>query len=106
MCAPVWDDLWIHARLLTMQGDGLGEIPEGAIAVEEGRIAWVGPMSELPDTTAGPIQDAAGRVLMPGFVDAHTHLVFAGDRVKEFERQLAGATRRELAAEGGGILAT
>ena len=106
MYAPVWDDLWINARLLTMRGEGLGEIVQGAIAVDGGRIAWVGPEVELPETTAAHIHDAERRVLMPGFVDAHTHLVFAGNRVGEFERQLAGATRRELAAEGGGILAT
>ena len=106
MCAPVWDDLWINARLLTMQGDGLGAIGKGAIAVADGSIAWVGPMAELPAVPARRRHDAEGRVLMPGFVDAHTHLVFAGNRVNEFERQLTGATRRDLAAEGGGILAT
>ena len=106
MCAPVWDDLWVNAHLLTMQGDGLGAIGKGAIAVVDGGIAWVGPMADLPAVPARRRHDADGRVLMPGFVDAHTHLVFAGNRVSEFERQLAGATRRELAAEGGGILAT
>jgi imidazolonepropionase len=106
MCAPVWDDLWVNAHLLTMQGDGLSAIGKGAIAVADGGIAWVGPMADLPAVPARRRHDADGRVLMPGFVDAHTHLIFAGNRVNEFERQLAGATRRELAAEGGGILAT
>lgn len=102
----MWDDLWIDARLATMQGDGLGLIERGALATAGGRIAWVGPIAELPATPARRRHDAEGRLVLPGFVDAHTHLVFAGNRVGEFERQLAGATRRDLAAEGGGILAT
>jgi imidazolonepropionase len=102
----MWDDLWVDARLATMQGDGLGLIESGAIATAGDRIAWVGPLADLPATAARRRHDAQGRLLMPGFVDGHTHLVFAGNRVGEFERQLLGATRRELAAEGGGILAT
>lgn len=100
------DDLWTDARLVTMQGDDLGVIEPGAIGVKDGVIAWLGPMSELPAMEARRRHDAGGRFVLPGFVDAHTHLVFAGDRVGEFERQLGGATRRELAAEGGGILYT
>jgi imidazolonepropionase len=102
----MWDDLWVNARLATMQGEGLGIVEPGAIAVAGGRIAWVGAMAELPATPARRRHDAGGRWVLPGFVDSHTHLVFAGNRVNEFERQLAGMTRRELAAEGGGILAT
>ncbi|MBY0336651.1 MAG: imidazolonepropionase [Acetobacteraceae bacterium] len=102
----MWDDVWVDARLCTMEGPGLGVVEPGAIAVRAGRIAWVGPMAELPATPARHRHDCGGRWILPGFVDGHTHLVFAGDRVGEFERQLAGATRRQLAAEGGGILAT
>ena len=102
----MWDDLWTDARLVTMQGEGLGVIEPGAIAVQNGRIAWLGPMAELPGTDARRTQDAGGRFILPGFVDAHTHLVFAGNRIGEFERQLDGMTRAELAAEGGGILYT
>jgi imidazolonepropionase len=102
----MFDDLWTGARLVTMQGDGLGIVEPGALAVKDGVIAWLGPMSELPATEAQHVHDAGGRFILPGFVDAHTHLVFAGDRIGEFERQLGGATRKELAAEGGGILAT
>lgn len=100
------DDLWTGARLVTMQGEGLGVIEPGGIGVKDGVIAWLGPMSELPATEAKRRHDAGGRFVLPGFVDAHTHLVFAGDRIGEFERQLGGATRKELAAEGGGILFT
>lgn len=106
MCAHMWDDLWINARLATLQGEGLGVVEPGAIAVAEGRIAWVGAMADLHAPQAHRCHDAAGRWLLPGFVDSHTHLVFAGERVGEFTRQLGGATRSELAAEGGGILAT
>jgi imidazolonepropionase len=102
----MWDDIWVNARLCTMQGEGLGIIEEGAIALAQGRIAWVGPMAEQRATVARRVHDAGGRWILPGFVDGHTHLIFAGDRVGEFERQLAGATRRHLAAGGGGILAT
>ncbi|HYF09305.1 MAG TPA: imidazolonepropionase, partial [Acetobacteraceae bacterium] len=105
-CGPMWDDLWVNARLVTMQGDGLGMIEPGALAVRDGRIAWVGPMKELPAPQAKRRHDAGGRVLMPGFVDGHTHLVFAGNRIGEFERQLTGVTRKQIASEGGGILAT
>jgi imidazolonepropionase len=106
MSAPMWDDLWLDARLATMQGDGLGVVEPGAIATQDGRIAWVGPCADLPAMPARRRHAAAGRWILPGFVDGHTHLVFAGNRVGEFERQLLGATRRQLAAEGGGILAT
>lgn len=102
----MWDDLWTHARLVTMQGEGLGLIEPGALAVQDGRIAWAGAMRDLPREDAQRTHDAGGRFLLPGFVDAHTHLVFAGDRIGEFERQLGGATRAQLAAEGGGILFT
>lgn len=103
---PIWDDLWTDARLVTMQGDGLGLIEPGALAVLDGRIAWVGAMRDLPNQDAQRTHDAGGRFILPGFVDAHTHLVFAGQRIGEFERQLGGATRAQLAAEGGGILYT
>ncbi|MBS7791971.1 imidazolonepropionase [Roseococcus sp. SDR] len=103
---PSWDDLWLDARLVTMQGDGLGLIEPGAIAAKDGRIAWVGAMADLPHRDAARLHEAGGRFVLPGFVDGHTHLVFAGNRIGEFERQLGGATRAELAAEGGGILYT
>ncbi|WP_371819164.1 imidazolonepropionase [Roseococcus sp. SDR] len=106
MCMPSWDDLWLDARLVTMQGDGLGLIEPGAIAAKDGRIAWVGAMADLPHRDAARLHEAGGRFVLPGFVDGHTHLVFAGNRIGEFERQLGGATRAELAAEGGGILYT
>ncbi len=76
--------------------------------MEDGRIAAAGPYAELkakipPDAT---LIDAEGRCVTPGFVDAHTHLVFAGNRAAEFEQRIAGATYQQIAASGGGILRT
>jgi imidazolonepropionase len=85
----------------------LGIVRDAALLVEGGRIAGVGSYSEikskgLPDA----VVDAEGRCVTPGFVDAHTHLVFAGNRAAEFEKRIAGATYQEIAAAGGGILNT
>jgi imidazolonepropionase len=86
----------------------LGAIADGALIAWEGCIAAVGSYAELrskipPDAT---IIDAEGRCVTPGFVDAHTHLVFAGNRAAEFEQRIDGATYQEIAASGGGILRT
>jgi imidazolonepropionase len=87
--------------------DRLGLLHQAAVAVRGGRVAWVGPEDELPsefrELTA---VDAGGRGALPGFVDAHTHLVFAGDRSGEFGRRLRGETYEEILAAGGGIHAT
>ncbi len=84
-----------------------GIIPDGAVAIDGGVIAAVGPAAALEARfTARTRIDATGKVLCPGFVDCHTHLVFGGERVAEFERKLAGATYQELLAGGGGILST
>lgn len=87
--------------------DTLARIPRGAIAIEGGRIVFVGPEAQLPslskDTT---IIDARGGFVGPGFVDCHTHVVFAGDRSEEFEQRCQGKTYLEIAAAGGGIART
>ena len=81
-----------------------------AVACSEGRIVWVGPESELRQAVAldpsVPVLDAEGGTVLPGFVDAHTHLPFAGWRESEFDERLRGATYSEIAARGGGILST
>jgi imidazolonepropionase len=92
-------------------GEGpLGVIRGGALAARSGRIAWVGTESEVrravPSVAGGAHVEARGRVVLPGFVDSHTHLVFAGSREHEFARRIAGASYQEIAAAGGGILAT
>lgn len=105
----MWDAIWTGAHLATMRGEGLGEVRDGALAVAEGRIAWLGAQRALPgrpQDLARVVHDAAGAWITPGLVDAHTHLVFAGDRIGEFVAALHGATRAEIAAAGGGILAT
>jgi imidazolonepropionase len=92
-------------------GEGpLGVIPRGALAAAGGRIVWVGPESRLAaEVTPAPGAvrlDGRGQVAVPGFVDSHTHLVFAGSREHEYALRAAGASYREIAAAGGGILAT
>ena len=86
----------------------LGIVEDGALLVWNGRIAAAGSYGELKDRIPADAEviDAEGRCVTPGFVDAHTHLVFAGNRAGEFERRIAGATYQEIAAEGGGILRT
>ena len=83
---------------------------DGAVASYEGRIVYVGPTRGLDlSVTPAPqarIIDAAGHCVVPGFVDAHTHAMYAGDRRAELRRRLAGATYAEIAAAGGGIVAT
>ncbi len=92
-------------------GDGpLGVIPRGALAAAGGRIVWVGPESRLASEVAaasGALRlDAGGQVGLPGFVDSHTHLIFAGSREHEYAMRAQGAAYQEIAAAGGGILAT
>lgn len=86
----------------------LGVVADGALAAVGGRIVAVGPTDAVRArvSSADMAIDARGAAVLPGFVDAHTHVVFAGDRVDEFERRLAGATYLEIMAAGGGIMAT
>lgn len=105
---PDWDLLISNANIATMRpGAGAyGAIENAALAVAAGRIAWVGPMSELPAGSAEETRSAHGRWLSPALIDCHTHLVFAGDRAAEFEQRLNGATYEEIARAGGGIRST
>ena len=86
----------------------LGQISDAAMLIEGGCIAAIGTYAELRSRIASDatVIDAQGRCITPGFVDAHTHLVFAGNRADEFEKRIAGATYQEIAAAGGGILLT
>ncbi|MBK9715314.1 MAG: imidazolonepropionase [Kouleothrix sp.] len=106
------------AQLITVASPGgpkrgaamrdLGAIADGALAATGGRIVALGPTAEVRELVrdAAVRIDARGKAVLPGFVDAHTHVVFAGDRVDEFERRLAGATYLEIMAAGGGIMST
>ncbi len=87
--------------------DVVGAVPDASIAVRGRRIVWAGPAADLPgELRRAPRFDCGGRAVLPGFVDAHTHLVFGGDRADEFTARLAGATYEELTAAGGGIHST
>ncbi len=101
--------LLTNAKLATMKPDGAayGLIKEGALAVEGGRIAWCGPATELPSGFASlPTEDLGGRLVTPGLIDCHTHVVFGGNRAREFEMRLEGASYEEVARAGGGIVST
>ncbi|MBB1476950.1 imidazolonepropionase [Shewanella sp. SG41-3] len=106
-----WDQVWIDVNVATMDTNiqgAYGVIHQAAIAVKDGKIAWVGPRSELPefDVLATPVYRGKGGWITPGLIDAHTHLVFAGNRAHEFEQRLQGATYAEIARAGGGIIST
>lgn len=96
-------------RIATMRkgGGSYGLIENGALVIENGRIAWVGPAAELPSSHQGLPQEALeGRLVTPGLIDCHTHLVYGGDRAREFEMRLEGASYEDVAKAGGGILST
>src|SRR5580765_8198645 len=82
----------------------LGIIPSGGMLIRDGRIERVGASDEIEKNVVdAEVVDAGGRVVMPGFVDAHTHLVFAGNRLDDFERRSRGETYEQIAKAGGGI---
>ena len=110
--------VWNISQLVTLAGPPrpragaemreLGIVPNGGLLVRDGRIAAAGPRAEVERLVpaATEIVDAGGRVVLPGFVDAHTHPVFAGTRADEYEQRAQGATYAEIAARGGGIRST
>jgi imidazolonepropionase len=117
MIQPTEVDLIIKnaEELLTLspsskEESGLGIIRKGAITVKEGKIFWIGKTGELPKRFGlgkdGQEIDATGKVVMPGLIDSHTHLIFAGSREKEFEQRIQGLSYLEIAERGGGILST
>ena len=88
----------------------IGAIPKGAVAARAGRIVWVGKTEALQEEVrlvrGGQEVDADGRVVMPGLVECHSHLAFAGDRADEFQLRVGGSTYQQIAAAGGGIMST
>jgi len=111
MTANGWDHLWVNLHLATMEpsGEAYGAIADGALAVTGDRIAWIGKQDDLPggaSRLAATVHDGAGRWMTPGLIDCHTHLVFAGERAREFEMRLKGASYEEIARAGGGIVST
>jgi len=110
-----WDTLWLNLRLATMDPvrphpyGMLGEAEaDGALAIKDGNIAWLGSMADLPeyDEDSVAVFDGEGRWMTPGLIDCHTHLVYGGNRAEEFELRLTGVDYEEIARRGGGILST
>ena len=103
----LYDAVLTNVHIATMQGnDPYGGIMHGAIAIKDGRIAWLGSTHALPVNSANRVFDLGRRWITPGLIDCHTHIVYAGNRAHEFERRLQGATYEEIARAGGGIRAT
>jgi len=102
--------VWRNARLATMSGAAAGHrlVPAGAVAARDGRIVYAGHESDMPADLAhgAEVVDCRGRLVTPGLIDCHTHLVYAGNRASEFEMRLAGATYEEVARAGGGIVSS
>jgi len=103
-----FDSVWLDVNLATMSGPDYGIVMHGAIAIKDGNIAWLGAKKDLPafDALATPIYQGQGKWITPGLIDCHTHIVYGGNRAKEFEMRLEGASYQEIAAAGGGIVAT
>ncbi|HEY0212943.1 MAG TPA: imidazolonepropionase [Paenirhodobacter sp.] len=98
-----------NANVATMSGKSAGyaQISDAAVVIAAGRIVWVGAAADLPGDYAGAERvDLGGRLVTPGLVDCHTHVIFGGDRAREFEMRLEGASYEEIARAGGGIAAT
>jgi imidazolonepropionase len=103
------------SELLTLspafkEESGLGIIRNGALAVKNGKISWMGKSDELSESLVlkrnGKKFDATGKVVMPGLIDSHTHIIFGGSRENEFEQRIEGLSYLEIAERGGGILST
>ncbi len=96
--------VWHNARLATFAA--AGDVARGTLAAEGGRIVYAGPAADAPKFRGAERIDCDGRWITPGLIDCHTHLVHAGNRAREFEMRLKGATYEEIARAGGGILST
>jgi imidazolonepropionase len=103
-----WDLLLTDARVATMERDvaPYGVIDDGAIAIADGVIAWVGSTASIPNNEVREARSLSGHWVTPALIDCHTHLVFGGDRSAEFEQRLSGVSYEEIARAGGGILST
>ena len=107
--SPRWDGLLLDARLATLDGAGYGLHEDGALAWKDGRIVFAGARADLPPAggpLAAEVIQAGRRLVTPGLVDCHTHLVFGGNRAGEYEQRLLGAGYEEIARAGGGIVST
>jgi len=106
----LWDTLWLDARLATFANAApYGTIEQAALAIKDGEIAWVGKQHDLhgePRVLAKQVHSAHNRWITPGLIDCHTHLVYGGNRAREFAMRLAGASYADIAKAGGGIRST
>lgn len=102
------DRIWRNARLATLArgAAGLGLVEDGLVACNDGRIVHAGAAHDAPAFEALEVIDCERRLITPGLIDCHTHLVYAGNRAAEFEQRLAGVTYETIAQRGGGILST
>jgi imidazolonepropionase len=106
-----WDQVWTGASVATMVAgsEPYGRLENVALAIKGERIAWIGPAAQAARKAAAqnvPVHDAAGLWMTPGLIDCHTHLVFGGNRVEEFEKRLCGVSYEDIARAGGGIQST
>jgi imidazolonepropionase len=106
-----WDEVWVGANIATMApaATAYGAIADAAIAIKGERIAWIGSSAlgrSRAASQSAPIRDASGLWITPGLIDCHTHLVYGGNRVAEFEQRLCGSSYEDIARAGGGIQAT
>jgi imidazolonepropionase len=107
----MWDALWLDVSAATLVAGAAdsGLRPDAAIAISDGQIAWLGPRAALtaaPERLARAVHRGGGRLLTPGLIDCHTHLVFGGDRALDYELRAEGASYAAIAAAGGGIRST
>jgi imidazolonepropionase len=108
----VFESVWTNARIATAKDgdtDLVSIIENGAVAINNGRIVWIGRTKDLPIhkvDSGTAIHDCMGSLVTPGLVDCHTHLVFGGNRSREFELRLQGETYEQIARSGGGIAST
>lgn len=99
--------LFINATIACLDDEsGYGLREHGALLVEAGKILWVGATQDQPTVYGAEIIDCMGRLLSPGLIDCHSHLVYAGDRADEFEMRLEGVSYAQIAQRGGGIVST
>ena len=105
-----WQTLWTNVNLATMSNGATdyASIENGALAIANGKIAWLGLKTELPNFDAKTVEviDGKGAWLTPGLVDCHTHIIYGGNRANEFEMRLEGKSYEEIANAGGGIVST
>lgn len=103
-----WDTIWVNCKIATFESD-IDVISDGIIAVKDGRIDFVSEKKNLeasPEALAQTVHNLDGRLVTPGFIDCHTHLVYGGNRIQEFEDRLKGIDYQTIAKRGGGIQST